>query len=410
MTPQPQPGTPYHLLLRRPGAGWRLAVVVLLCGAGLIVLATVALLVVLVGAQIAGVEFTLDLEDGINAGEMLGTNLGLALLTPFAVLMVWAIYGVRPRWVSSNHPGVRWRWLLVCIGVALVVYSLFLVLGTAGAAAERESPVDAAVVGLLGVVLLTTPLQAAGEEYLFRGMLLQALGAARVPLLGCYLASGLLFAVAHLQFDIFLFADRFILGVAFAYLAVETGGLEAPIAIHAVKNVSVLVPAALLEETDVALDPTDVTWIPVAIDVVLLAIVVPWVLWLSRRRHGRRGEARRQPGTSVGGPSDWGAGWTEQPPAGTPPWGGQSPYPPPMPPPGQWGYPPPGGPAPGPPPYRPPGQPPYPAPGQPPYPAPGQPPYPAPGQPPYPAPGQPPYPAPGQPVQSPRPDQPSSPT
>ena len=351
--PQPQPGAPYHLLLRRPGAGWRLGLVVVLCGVGLIVLAAAALLLVLAGAMIAGVDFTINLNDGVNAGEMLGTNLGLALLTPFAVLMVWAIYGVRPRWVSSNRPGVRWRWLLVCVGVALVVYSLFLVLGTAGAAVERESPVDAGVVALLGVVLLTTPLQAAGEEYLFRGMLLQALGATRVPLLGCYALCGLLFATAHLQWDVFLFADRFLLGVAFAYLAVETGGLEAPIAIHAVKNISVLVPAALLEETDVALDPTDVTWIPVAIDLVLLAIVVPWAVWLSRRRHGRRGEAARQPDEQSRG---------------------QPPYPPPLPP-GHWS-PPPGQQLP--PPYPPSAFPPPlypPSPGQPPYPpSPGQPP------------------------------------
>ncbi|MGH3507426.1 MAG: lysostaphin resistance A-like protein, partial [Nocardioidaceae bacterium] len=290
---------------------------------------------------------------------------------PFAVLMVWAIYGVRPPWVSSNHPGLRWRWLLVCVGVALVVYSLFLVLGTAGAVVERESPVDAGVVALLGVVLLTTPLQAAGEEYLFRGMLLQALGATRVPLLGCYALSGLLFATAHLQWDVFLFADRFLLGVAFAYLAVETGGLEAPIAIHAVKNISVLVPAALLEETDVALDPTDVTWIPVAIDLVLLAIVVPWAVWLSRRRHGPRGQAARQPDDQSGGPG-WGpaggSGWVGPAPAGTS-WGGQPPYPPPLPP-SHWGHPPPGK---QPPPQYPP------SPGQPPYPAPpGQPPYPPP--------------------------------
>jgi uncharacterized protein len=379
MTPQPRPGTPYHLLLARPNAGWRLVAVVALCVFGLIALAVVALIVVVIGAWLIGFDdFTLDLEDGINAGELLGTNLGLALLTPFALLMVWALYGVRPRWVSSNRPGFRWHWLLVCVGMAVVVQSLFLVLGTVGAVIERDSPLDAAVMGFIFVVVLTTPLQAAGEEYLFRGMLLQGLGAARVPKWGCYLVSGLLFATAHLQFDFWLFADRFVLGVAFAYLAVETGGLEAPIAIHAVKNISVLIPAALLEQTEDALDPTGVTWIPVAIDLALLAIVMPWVIRVSRRRHGRGGSAAAQPEAlspvQPGGPP-WGG------PPGTS-WGGQAPYPPP--------YPHPGGQAPYPPPLPQPGAPQYPHPGQaPPYPQPGQPTYPPvapPGPPPPPPP------------------------
>jgi membrane protease YdiL (CAAX protease family) len=362
-----------------------------LCGVGLITLATVALIVVLIGAWLIGFDdFTLDLEDGINAGELLGTNLGLALLIPFAVLMVWALYGVRPRWVSSNRPGVRWHWLLVCVGMAVVVQSLFLVFGTVGALMERDSPVDAAVLGFIVVVLLTTPLQAAGEEYLFRGMLLQALGAARVPLWGCYVVSGLLFALAHLQFDFWLFADRFVLGVAFAYLAVQTGGLEAPIAIHAVKNISVLIPAALLEQTEDALDPSGVTWIPVAIDLGLLAIIIPWVVWASRRRHG--------PGGSAGGQLEQGppmqqpaaAPWAGPPPGTT--WGGRPPYAPPAPPFAQPGF-----------------RPPYPLPGPAPYPQPGQPPYPQPGQPPYPQPGQPPYRQPGQPPPLPPRQSPSSP-
>ncbi len=347
---QPMPTIPYHRILTRPGARLRLLLVVVLCPVGLIALSVAGFAAVLLTTAVLGIDFTLDVENGINAGEMLSTNLGLALLTPFALLVVWALYGVRPRWVSSNRPGFRWSWLLVSVGMALIVYSLFLVLGTAGAAAERDAPLDAAVIGFLGVVLLTTPLQAAGEEYLFRGMLLQALGAVGIPVWGCYVGSGLLFATAHLQFAPPLFADRFVLGVALAYLAVNTGGLETPIAIHAVKNVSVLIPAALLEQTDDALDPTGVTWIPVAIDLVLLAVIVPWAVRVSRRRNGPQTPSdglRRAPfGPPIpsGGPSSY-------PGVGQPGW---SPYPTPRPPvspvPPGWGGPPPTTAAPPPPP------------------------------------------------------------
>jgi membrane protease YdiL (CAAX protease family) len=213
--------------------------------------------------------------------------------------------------------------------MALVVNAPLFGLILAGAISERESALDAQVVAVILVVLLTTPLQAAGEEYLFRGVLLQALGAVRLPTIACCLLSGLLFATAHLQFEAPLFADRFLLGTVFAYLVVKTGGLEAPIAIHAIKNVAVFIPAALLEETEEALDPQNVTWIPFGVDVVLLAILVPWML----RRY-------RKPGAWHAGmvpPALWPPDQAplrhvpSQHPAAWPPIGGPGSYPPPMP-------------------------------------------------------------------------------
>ncbi|MBA3233861.1 MAG: CPBP family intramembrane metalloprotease, partial [Propionibacteriales bacterium] len=98
----------------------------------------------------------------------------------------------------------------------------------------------------------------------------------------CCVATGALFATAHLQFDLSLFADRLLLGVVLAFLVVRTGGLEASIAVHLVKNVSVLIPAGLLGDVEDALDPGAVSWLPLIVDVVLLAIVVPWILYASR--------------------------------------------------------------------------------------------------------------------------------
>jgi membrane protease YdiL (CAAX protease family) len=143
---------------------------------------------------------------------------------------------------------------------------------------ERTAPVGTGVVAFLAVVIVTTPLQAAGEEYLFRGLLLQGLGALRLPAWLCCVGSGALFATAHLQFSPPLFADRMVLGTVLAGLAIRTGGLESGIAIHAVKNISVLIPAGLLDTVSDALDPTGVTWLPLAVDVLLLSFAVPWIV------------------------------------------------------------------------------------------------------------------------------------
>lgn len=276
----------YHRLAQRErGAWWRLVVSVVAGTIGLFVAAIVAVLGVLLAARALGFgDFTFSLTDGINAGEMLATNLGLALLIPVAGFLYWAVYRRSPRWLTSTVPGLRLRWLLVCTGMASAVWSLFLVLGTASAYISRTTPVDSGVVWFLVVVLLTTPLQAAGEEFLFRGLILQALGATRLPTTACCVASGALFATAHLQFAAPLFADRFVLGVVLSWIAIRTGGLEAGIAIHAVKNLSALIPAALLENVSETLDPTGVTWVPLALDVVLLGILTPWLFATYRKR------------------------------------------------------------------------------------------------------------------------------
>jgi uncharacterized protein len=156
-----------------------------------------------------------------------------------------------------------------------------------GALAVRKAPLDGGVWAFLAVVLLTTPLQAAGEEFLFRGLLLQSLGALGWPALVCAVLDGVLFAVAHLQFAAPLFLDRALLGTVLAFLAVRTGGLESGIAIHAVYNLSALIPAAFLDRVGQTLEPHGVTFVPVLIHAAQLAIIAPWILALARRHVNR---------------------------------------------------------------------------------------------------------------------------
>jgi uncharacterized protein len=283
---QRTPGAAFHRLLPQGrGSWWRLFLCVVLGGLGVVVMSLVAAIVVLVAARVLGYShFELDPTNGVDAGEMLTTNLGLALLIPVATGLLTGLYHVPPRWLLSNRPGLRWSRLWLAAGVSAVVWSPFLVLGTIGAAVQRGSPPGRGVVWFVVVVLLTTPLQAAGEESLFRGLILQSLGATRLPTWMCCLSSGVLFAVAHLQFAPPLFADRLLLGTVLAFVAVRTGGLEAGIAIHAVKNIAVLVPAGLLGRVSDALDPHGVTWVPLLVDVVLLGLAVPWIIAVSSKR------------------------------------------------------------------------------------------------------------------------------
>ena len=56
----------------------------------------------------------------IPAG-MIAANLGIATLIPICWVLMAIVHQVRPRWLSSVQPRLRWRYLLICAGVALVV-------------------------------------------------------------------------------------------------------------------------------------------------------------------------------------------------------------------------------------------------------------------------------------------------
>jgi membrane protease YdiL (CAAX protease family) len=90
------------------------------------------------------------------------------------------------------------------------------------------------------VILLTTPLQAAGEEYFFRGWLQQVVGAwcrpAWLAVVLPMLLSATAFAFAHGLQNPWLFGDRFFFGLAASILVWRTGGLECAIALHVVNN------------------------------------------------------------------------------------------------------------------------------------------------------------------------------
>ena len=284
---EPLPGTAFLRVLRRPrGTLWRLLLVIVGVVLGLIV-PPVAVLFAADGiGRALGTGYSFSLADGVGGVDMLVVNLGLALLIGWAALLVRVLYGVRPRWLCSNRPGMRWKWLGICFLVAGVVWALLLFGGTAGALAIRKAPLDAGVWLFLVVVLVTTPLQAAGEEFLFRGLLLQSFGAPGWPLLVCGPLDGVLFAVAHLQFDWPLFLDRALLGTVLAFLAGKTAGIESGIAIHSVYNLSALVPEAFLNRVGQTLEPHAVSFLPLVIHAIQLAIIVPWLLALARRHVG----------------------------------------------------------------------------------------------------------------------------
>ena len=134
------------------------------------------------------------------------------------------------------------------------------------------------------VVLLTTPLQAAGEEYVFRGYLLQALGAVFRNRWVTILATALLFALAHGAQNPPLFFDRFAFGFIAAWLVIRTGGLEAAIALHVLNNFLAFSIALAFSDMTTALNPTGGTWWSLPVTLTQSLVYLGVVLWWARKR------------------------------------------------------------------------------------------------------------------------------
>ena len=285
----------YQQMLRGPRYHlWKtlLCLVLVLPLAGIMM--SIAIVPVIIAGLIAGapdlIEYTTKATTDIaNLGPVgfVYLNLTLIVLIPASGLSIWIAHGIRPRFLSSVAGGIRWRWLLRCIAVLLPVW----VVNTALAVVVQPSnlPRPDHWIALLVIVLFMTPLQAAGEEYFFRGWIMQNVGAwfARptIGLVVSLIVSAVAFSTAHLSPDPWILGTIACLAVASGLAAWRTGGLEAGIAMHAVNNVLVLSVVVISGNWSQAFVRTQTTGTPMMLllAVIVNGIALSLILWQAKR-------------------------------------------------------------------------------------------------------------------------------
>lgn len=165
---------------------------------------------------------------------LVATHLALGSLTIIALVMVRFWHGRPTAFGVSVQPGMRWRYLLLSLPLAALVLNAAMWLGRIGQSVEFTAPPGWQ--WWLLAILLCSPLQAAGEEFFFRGYLMQGFGSlSHRPWVGV-VASALVFAAFHGVQNVWLFLDRFGFGLLAGTLVLLTGGLEAAIAAHVANN------------------------------------------------------------------------------------------------------------------------------------------------------------------------------
>ncbi|WP_237745036.1 CPBP family intramembrane glutamic endopeptidase [Kribbella catacumbae] len=221
---------------------------------------------------------------------LLATNLSLIVLIPLTMVVAAKLNRQTPGLLSSVIGTLRWRPLAV-FGAAAVLLELVMLgviqLGGVDVLGDGPDGVASDAAAVIAVTLLTSTFQAAGEEYFFRGYLLQAVGALVRSSLIAVLVTTVLFTMAHGIWpweSPALFLDRFAFGLVAGLLVIRTGGLEASIAAHAANNVITFVYAALTDTVGDSLGATDAPWSLVAVDVVKFAAFGAIALLLARKQ------------------------------------------------------------------------------------------------------------------------------
>ena len=298
---EPPRGVEYHLIHRlgRPGV-WRPLVGVLLLLVLIFLLGPLLLsLPVLVWYAVQGGPDWLDQfqaaldTDPVTPFALGFLNVVLACGIGYTFLVTWLLHRLRPGWVTSVLPRMRWRFFVACLGLAVialfatVAVSLFLP-GTANDGTEVSGELNdftSTTRDYLLVVLFLTPFQAAGEEYVFRGYLTQAFGGIFHSRLVAIVVPAGLFALAHGVQSAPIFIDRLAFGLVAGALVVLTGGLEAGIAMHVLNNFLAFGLALAFGDMTEALNPSGGSWwsLPATLTQSLL------YLWLATRMARRVG-------------------------------------------------------------------------------------------------------------------------
>jgi len=287
----------------KPLLGLAVAALTLILGSIAVVLAAAAI------AALVGVDNPFS-DEAMSADTPLGlagTNLSIAMIIPAVLLAVVAIHRTRVGWLSSVEARLRWALLGRIFPLALVLVVLFFAatfLVPPAGFGDIDAPPGSRLVALLAVILLTTPLQAAAEEYGFRGYLTQSIGSwfgrAEVGTVVAAAVTGLLFALAHGVQDAWLFGDRLAFGLVASWLAWRTGGLEAPIALHIANNLVSLVYSAATGSLEESLSATDLDWPYAVLDLAMMVVFALVVARLADRWHLRVRRAAGVAGAAYG--------------------------------------------------------------------------------------------------------------
>ena len=253
--PMPVEPVAYPQMLRTPRATPGRGVLMIVC----FVLSYLLVSTVLQGAAIGWdvyrgrtrVADLLAMRLDLTPALLVAVNLSHAASIPLSMVLQRAFFGQRGRWLSSVAGRFRWGVLGRGALVVLPFWAAYLAI-TLVAAPETVKVPTGTYLALLVVVVLTTPFQAAGEEFGARGLITRGAGSwfasPRTALLVGTVLSGGVFTLAHGAGDPWLIAFYFAFAVVLSLVTWRTGGLELAVLLHTANNLVAFGGLVLLQQ------------------------------------------------------------------------------------------------------------------------------------------------------------------
>lgn len=254
----------------------------------------VLLVLQILGYQLAGVLEGSDnpLAPTMTPLKFLAVNLATIATGVLAILLLARL--ARVPWrslISSPRPFDARRLRRYLLSAALLVAAGIGVV----AVVAPDSPgwiafgVSGTTIVMLVVILLTTPLQAIGEELMFRSAALPAaaswLRAVRPALILGLVVSSLAFAVLHGSSDPWLLGYYAFLSAATGLMAIVSNGIEAPVAFHVANNVLFTTVNTLMSDgAPFAIDRSTDTGDAAVLILGAVNIAMLVLVWLRERR------------------------------------------------------------------------------------------------------------------------------
>lgn len=171
----------------------------------------------------------------------------LILMIPMLAAASRMIQGRGVGFLLSVTGRLRWRWFGRTLLIAFAVFSVSILINI-GVSALIGTPMQptadhSGIPLMLLLVILLVPLQAAAEEYVFRGYLMQLVGSWLKHPAFAILLPVPLFVLGH-GYDLWGQLSIAVFAVVAGWLCWRTGGLEAAIAMHVANNVLLFVFAS----------------------------------------------------------------------------------------------------------------------------------------------------------------------
>ncbi len=167
----------------------------------------------------------------VSLGGVAGLLLGVAIATK--------IVKVRPfHTVASSCGGFNFKIFGKVMVPALIIVGIPVFIDVLMSVKER-GPVEFTILGFIACIILG-PLQCCGEEFMFRGVILQGIGSwVKIPILAIVLQT-ILFAMGH-PYGVYGVIEVLLSGFIMGYMVYYTKGLEASCAAHIVNNMTLFI-------------------------------------------------------------------------------------------------------------------------------------------------------------------------